>query len=88
MYRIIQQKFVGDNTNNGGKFTVLLNELAYHDGKQIFVTDIAGRKIYSINIEKNRYAYTLNIGNAKGIYIVQVLNNNKKAIDSQKITIK
>jgi len=73
---------------NNGKFTVLLNELAYKEGKQICVTDITGRKLYYLDIEKNSYSYTLNLDNARGVYIVQVLNNTKKAIHSTKIIIK
>lgn len=66
----------------------MFNELAYQIGKQICVTEITGRKLYTMNIERNKYACTLNIVNAKGVYIVQVLNDNKSGIDSQKIIIK
>ncbi|MBK6331214.1 MAG: T9SS type A sorting domain-containing protein [Bacteroidetes bacterium] len=63
---------------NSGKFTVLLNEYAHQNGRQIRVTDIAGRKLFDMNIEQRKYSYTLNIDDSKGIYIVQILNGNKK----------
>jgi hypothetical protein len=94
--QVVTQKLIESKVSNivvypnpsDGKFTVLLDEQTYQKGKEIVISDITGRKVYSLTLEKNKFNYVFYIETSKGIYLAQVLDSYNKVIDTKKITIK
>jgi hypothetical protein len=54
--------------------------------EKIVVTDLLGRQVMEVAIDKSVYNYTMNIGNlAAGTYLVKLINGNQS--NTQKITV-
>ena len=73
---------------NKGEFTLTLNDLAIKEGYSIVVYDMMGKRIWSEKIVDHKAYYNIKLYNAKGIYIVQVVNKSGKQIETKRVTIK